>query len=82
MAYRLNLSSARSILIPRTAKPTEVLIMVDESGNVIRERLQDTENIALYDLMRETLIYLTNLDPEDTEHIIMLKMAKQMDGSE
>mmetsp|Transcript_16544 Transcript_16544/g.16480 ORF Transcript_16544/g.16480 Transcript_16544/m.16480 type:complete len:894 (-) Transcript_16544:18-2699(-) len=82
MAYRANLSKARMLLIPRTAKPTEVLISVDEQGNVVREKLQDTENIALYDLMRETLVYLTHLDPEDTEHIIMLKMAKQMDGSE
>jgi Importin beta-related nuclear transport receptor len=64
------------------AKPTEVLVSVDESGNTVRETVQDTETVALYELMRETLIYLTNLDPEDTEHTIMLKMAKQMDGSE
>ena len=64
------------------AKPTEVLVSVDEYGNTIRETVQDTETVALYDLMKETLIYLTHLDPEDTEHIIMMKMAKQMDGSE
>lgn len=82
LVYRDILSKARLILIPRTAKPNEVHISVDESGNVLREQLQDTEVIALYELMRETLIYLTHLDPEDMETIIMLKLAKQMDDSE
>ena len=80
--YREVVTEAKSLLIPRMAKPTEVLVSVDESGNTIRETVQDTETVALYELMRETLIYLTHLDPEDTEHIIMMKMAKQMDGSD
>ena len=80
--YRESISKAKELMIPRMAKPTEVLVSVDEYGNTVRETVQDTETVALYELMRETLIYLTHLDPEDTEHIIMLKMAKQMDGSE
>lgn len=80
--YRDSISKAKELMIPRMAKPTEVLVSVDEYGNTVRETVQDTETVALYELMRETLIYLTHLDPEDTEHIIMLKMARQMDGSE
>jgi exportin-1 len=80
--YRDVISEAKALLIPRMAKPTEILVSVDEYGNTVRETFQNTETVALYELMRETLVYLTHLDPEDTEHIIMLKMAKQMDGSE
>jgi exportin-1 len=80
--YRESISKAKELMIPRMAKPTEVLVSVDEYGNTVRETVQDTETVALYELMRETLIYLTHIDPEDTEHIIMLKMARQMDGTE
>lgn len=80
--YREAINEAKNLLIPKMAKPTEVLVSVDEYGSTIRETVQDTETVALYELMRETLIYLTNIDPEETELIIMKKMAKQMDGSE
>jgi hypothetical protein len=47
------------------AKPTEVLISTDEEGNVEEEACPpDVETIELYDRMRETLIYLTNIDPK------------------
>lgn len=44
------------------AKPTEVLITIDENGEVEEEFLEDTETIFLFDRMRETLIYMTHID--------------------
>jgi len=79
--YRPSLTKARSILVPKMARPTEVLVSVDEQGNVVREKLQDTEVISLYELMRETLVYLTHLDPQDTESIIKNEMSEQMTGN-
>lgn len=38
--------------------------------------------IAQYKTMRETLVYLTHLDCDDTESIMLEKLAKQVDGSE
>mmetsp|Transcript_14156 Transcript_14156/g.26635 ORF Transcript_14156/g.26635 Transcript_14156/m.26635 type:complete len:1075 (+) Transcript_14156:1490-4714(+) len=80
--YRPLLSRVRLILIPKTAKPHEILVSIDDYGNIVRTHLKDTETLALYDLMRETLVYLTNLDSKDMQDIIMLKLRKQMDGSE
>ena len=66
------------------ARPEEVLIVQDENDpeSIIQEVMKDTDAIMLYKSMRETLIYLTNLDVEDTEHIMRRTLAKQVDGSE
>lgn len=61
------LSPVRSILISRMPRPEEVLIVEDDVGNLIKQRMTDTEMITLYNTMKETLVYLTHLDPEDTE---------------
>ncbi len=44
------------------AKPNEVLVTINDEGEVEEERFEDTETIFVYERMRETLIYLTNLD--------------------
>jgi exportin-1 len=64
--YAEVLSRVREVMINHMAKPEEVLIEVDESGEVVRETTKDTDAIALYKVMRDTLVYLTHLDPEDT----------------
>ena len=38
--------------------------------------------MVLYKSMKEALVYLTNLDVNDTEEIMTTKLARQMDGSE
>jgi len=43
---------------------------------------KDTDTIALYKSMRECLIYLTHLDNQNMEYIMLDKLGKQMDGSE
>ena len=48
------------------AKPEEVLIEEDESGEIVREQTKDTDSIAVYKTMRDTLVFLTHLDPQDT----------------
>ncbi len=59
-------------------KPEEVLIVEDENGEIIREIMKDSDAIILYKSMRETLIYLTNLDHEDTQNIMLEKLANQV----
>lgn len=44
------------------AKPQEVLVVIDENGEAVEEQFNDTETIALYETMREILVYLTNID--------------------
>lgn len=51
------------------AKPKEVLISVDENGDIEAEHFEDVETVQLYERMRETLIYLTNIDPKSMDTI-------------
>eukprot|EP00164_Ancoracysta_twista_P001438 GFYU01001874.1.p1 GENE.GFYU01001874.1~~GFYU01001874.1.p1 ORF type:complete len:1068 (-),score=427.51 GFYU01001874.1:237-3440(-) len=76
--YEASLSKARHVMISRMAKPEEVLVVEDDDGNVVKEVLKDTDSIALYKNMRETLIYLTHLNCEDTENAMIEKLAAQV----
>lgn len=76
------LSRVRVVMISRMAKPEEVLVVEDEAGNIVREQTKDTEVIAQYKTMREALVYLTHLDQDDTESIMLEKLAQQVDGTE
>ncbi|RYG67568.1 hypothetical protein EON64_07165, partial [archaeon] len=66
--------------VARMAKPEEILIIEDENGNIVREQTKDTEVIAQYKTMRESLVYLTNLHYEDTEAIMLEKLDLQVAG--
>ena len=139
----------RYVLMDRMAKPEEVLVKEDESGEIVRERTPDTDVIALVNVlahiqvfgrayswclawgllfavplsvllsvylyvfvlifpplrrllsfffsfdflprllpgtcvqhrrMREALVFLTHLDPDATENVIMEKLSKQSKG--
>ncbi|CAB3223531.1 unnamed protein product [Arctia plantaginis] len=76
------LSSVRYIMISRMAKPEEVLVVENENGEVVREFMKDTDSINLYKNMRETLVYLTHLDCQDTERIMTEKLQNQVNGTE
>eukprot|EP00357_Protocruzia_adherens_P031388 CAMPEP_0115046264 /NCGR_PEP_ID=MMETSP0216-20121206/48648_1 /TAXON_ID=223996 /ORGANISM="Protocruzia adherens, Strain Boccale" /LENGTH=1097 /DNA_ID=CAMNT_0002429317 /DNA_START=4965 /DNA_END=8258 /DNA_ORIENTATION=- len=80
--YREPLSNVRYIFVSKMVRPEEVLISVDENGNVVHTVMKDTEIISLYETMRETLIYLTHLDPSDMEDIMNDKLSKQLNNEE
>lgn len=69
-------------MICRMAKPEEVLVVENENGEVVREFMKDTDAINLYKNMRETFVYLTHLDYEDTERVMTEKLQNQVNGSE
>jgi exportin-1 len=69
-------------MISRMAKPEEVLVVEDEHGEIVRETFKDTEAIVQHKTMRETLVYLTHLNYDDTESIMLDKLALQVDGTE
>lgn len=48
--------------VSRMPRPKEVLVVQDESGNVVQEAYKDTESISLYETMRRTLITIALLD--------------------
>jgi exportin-1 len=51
-------------------KPKEVLVVIDENGEAVEEVFDDTETISVYETMRETLVYLTNIDKIGVERVI------------
>ena len=57
-------------MIDFMAKPKEVLVIIDENGEAVEEHFNDTETIQLYEQMRETLIFLTNIDTPSMDRII------------
>ncbi|XP_071710011.1 protein EXPORTIN 1A-like [Rutidosis leptorrhynchoides] len=75
-------SKLRLLMISRMAKPEEVLIVEDENGNIVRETLKDNDVLVQYKIMRETLIYLTHLDHDDTEKQMLTKLCKQLNGDD
>ena len=68
------LSEVKEIMLDFMAKPKEVLLTIDEDGDVEEEHVVDTENAALYENMRETLIYLTNQDTKEMDTIISRRL--------
>eukprot|EP01042_Synura_sphagnicola_P002216 gene2216-2648_t len=68
----------RHVMIDRMAKPEEVIVVEDDNGEIVREMAKDTEVIAQYKTMRETIIYLTHLNYEDTEEIMLEKLDYQV----
>jgi exportin-1 len=79
--YSPVLNGVRNVMIANMAKPEEVLIVEDENGDIVRETTKDTDVIAQYKTMRDTLVYLTHLNCEDTEQIMLAKLTEQVDGS-
>ena len=75
------LTGVRQVMIANMAKPEEVLIVEDENGDIVRETTKDTDVIAQYKTMRETLVFLTHLNCDDTESIMLAKLTEQVDGT-
>ena len=67
-------------MIARMAKPEEVIVVEDENGNIVRETMKDTDTLARYKTMHETLVYLSNLGHEDTENQMLEQLKMQVGG--
>lgn len=76
--YSVILSKLRGLMIARMAKPEEVIVVEDENGNIVRETMKDTDTLARYKTMHETLVYLSNLGHEDTETQMLEQLRKQV----
>jgi len=55
-----------------------VIIVEDENGNIVRETMKDTDTLARYKTMHETLVYLSHLDYDDTEQQMLSKLNLQV----
>ena len=69
------------MMISNMAKPEEGLVVEDENGDIVRETTKYTDVIAQYKMMREALVFLTHLNCDDTESIMLSKLTEQADGT-
>ena len=53
--YSDALSELRLLMISRMAKPEEVIVVINENNEAVRELVRDTDSVVLYKTMRETL---------------------------
>ena len=56
----------------------QVIVVEDENGNIVRETMKDTDTLARYKTMHETLVYLSHLDHDDTENQMLSKLHLQV----
>jgi hypothetical protein len=63
-------------MIDFMVKPQEVLLTIDESGEVEEEVVENTEMRELFETMRETLIFLTNQNPLEAEQIFQHRLEQ------
>ena len=76
------MSKLRLLMISRMAKPEEILIVEDENGNIVRETMKDNDVLMQYKTMKETLVFLSHLDHDDTETQMIGKLSLQLNGRE
>jgi exportin-1 len=76
--YSPILAQVRHLLIDRMPKPEEVLVVENEDGEVVKEHLKDVEVVALHKTVRETLVFLTHLNQQQTEDAIIEKLGLQV----
>jgi len=75
-----NMIADRGVLTALTAAAllVQVIVVEDENGNIVRETMKDTDTLARYKTMHETLVYLSHLDHDDTESQMLEKLRLQV----
>lgn len=71
-----------SLQVSSVALPLQVIVVEDENGNIVRETMKDNDVLMQYRAMRETLVYLSHLDHDDTEQIMLEKLRLQVKPSD
>jgi exportin-1 len=75
--YANILQVVRTTLVTKMIKPIEVKIDIDEDGELVNDPTTNTIYQTLHETMRDTLIYLTHLDPLLTEKIMLEHLQTQ-----
>ena len=74
--YPMILADVEQIMVDFMVKPKEVLVVIDENGEAVEEVFDDTETISVYETMRETLVYLTNVDKTGVDRVIQMRLDR------
>ena len=69
----------REIICIKMTKPLEVKIDIDESGDITCDPTKNTIYQTIHENMRDTLVYLTFIDPYKTQNLLQAKINEQYD---
>ena len=71
------LDIVRKTIVKKMIKPIEVKIDIDEDGELVSDPTTNTIYQTLHETMRDSLIYLTHLDPVLTEKEMLEELQSQ-----
>jgi len=74
----LVLFDLRIIIISRMAKPEEVFIKEEENGEIVNEKIYETETFEIYKKSKKILLFLANIDKKTTQDVILKKLNQQL----
>ena len=77
--YMKVIDIVRERLCLKMTKPLEVKIDIDENGDIAYDPTKNTVYQIIHENMRETLIYLTYIDPFKTQNLLQAKINEQLD---
>ena len=77
--YMKVIDIVRERLCVKMTKPLEVKIDIDENGDLAYDPTKNTVYQIIHENMRETLIYLTYIDPYKTQNLLNSKMNEQFE---
>ena len=77
--YMKMIDIVRERLCLKMTKPLEVKIDIDENGDLTYDPTKNTVYQTIHENMRETLIYLTYIDPYKTTNLLHAKINEQFE---
>ncbi|KAF7683118.1 Exportin-1 [Astathelohania contejeani] len=80
--YNSILNALIEVLVLKMPRPEEVLVVENEYGEIVKEKMVETEKIEQYRLMRSTLFHLSFLTREKIMEYFITRMDAQLQGTE
>ena len=77
--YMKMMDIIREIICVKMTKPLEVKIDIDESGDIVCDPTKNTIYQIIHENMRDTLVYLTFIDPYKTQNLLQTKINEQFE---
>ena len=75
--YMKLMDIVREIICVKMTKPLEVKIDIDEGGDIVCDPTKNTIYQTIHENMRDSLVYLTFLDPYKTQSLLQTKINEQ-----
>ncbi|EPR79648.1 Exportin [Spraguea lophii 42_110] len=76
------LKTLAKILTEKMVRPQEVFIVENEFGEIVKEKMVETEQIEFYKKMKKTIFYVAFLQPDFIKNFFLTTLHKQVNENE